>query len=692
MPALGTTGTPTGASVVDAWPLWHSRVVETRHLPLLLLTIAACKAGAVGEVLEPDTDTAAQALGETLVCEETDRVEPLTVDWGSADRADLEVAMRDGLVVAAYDCNTLRVLDGCRVEGGYSFAGVSRKEEVVSLRNHGELKANMPLGEVNFSAVIERGSTVDVALVTVGKYRTTAGQVSGAELVGDCEGATHYVRSAMVGAFAIGTGTVGNAATVAQLFDLAEAGASSKAESKGLDRDGELASCQASSPEQAAPPAQCQALLRVELQTILDPNAVAPQPSQPNGQATAACPKGFVSAGGKCASAPEAEAYACDPSNQPECLAQCEAGSAESCQSAGFASNDLSFHQRACELGLPEGCTATGYALAKQAGESGKDPKLVEQALAMQVAGCDAGDAAGCLFTGRELLFGETWSRQPSLFDSNPDKGRAMMERAAKLGHPRAASELAWSYFATQKTKAAAVLEQDCERGNGVSCTLLGGFLTGCADGRLPGMLPADVEECGAYPKKDPARGVKMFERACRNGFPGTCATAGKRYAEGRDVEKDNAKAASMYQLGCPLNSGSVGFGTCEAFGAMLEAGDGVTKDLELAATYQEKACSYGSKAGCFDAGRLRGELGDAEQQKALWTDGCLQHRGRRACESLVALHEAAGDADAATEVYKETCLSMRDKDYCDTWVERGGKLEKGFKPIKRTSKDPDQF
>lgn len=665
--------------------------MHKRCFPLLLLTLAACKAGAVGEVLEPDTDTAAEALGENLVCNEASRAEPLTVDWGSSDRADLEVAMRDGLVVAAYDCNTLRVLDGCQVQGGYSFAGVSRKEEVVSLRNHGELKANMPLGKVNFSAVIERGSTVDVALVTVGKYRTTAGQVSGAELVGDCEGATHYVRSAMVGAFAIGTGTVGNAATVAEVFDLAGAGASSKAESQALDRDGELTACKESSPAQPNPPAQCQALLRVELQTITDPDAVGG--AQPEDQTAVSCPDGFVAAAGKCASAAQAEAYACDPQNQPECEAQCEAGSPESCVSAAYASDDATpLFRRACDLGYAVGCSALGSNLEKQARANNNDPKLAEEALAMLLAGCDGGDAHGCLLTGRELLFGRTWGRQESIFKKDEAKGRAMMERAAKLGHPRAASELAWTMFMTQKTQAAAILEEDCDRGNGVSCTLLGGFLTGCADGRLPGMVPADVAVCSKYPKQDPARGVAMFERACLNGFPGTCSTAGRRYAEGRDVTQDSAKAAQMYKLGCPLGSGTVGFGTCEAYGALLESGEGVTKDREKAAEYQEKACSYGSKAGCYDAGRIRGERGEADKQKDLWTDGCLQHRGRRACEALIGLHEANGDKDAATKVYEETCLSMRDKEYCDEWVKRGGELEKGFRPIKRSSKDPDQF
>jgi hypothetical protein len=136
-----------------------------------------------------------------------DRAEPLIVDWPSDDRTDLEIAMRDGLVVASYDCDSFRVLEACRVRGGYEFAGVSRKEDVRQFSGADELHANFPVGAAKLAAGLEREASLDLALVTIGKHRTSAWRIARAELEGDCADATHFVSSAIVGAFAMRTGT-----------------------------------------------------------------------------------------------------------------------------------------------------------------------------------------------------------------------------------------------------------------------------------------------------------------------------------------------------------------------------------------------------------------------------------------------------------------------------------------------------
>ncbi|NJK33062.1 MAG: hypothetical protein HC927_11995, partial [Deltaproteobacteria bacterium] len=173
-------------------------------LSLLPFSIAGCKAGAVGDVLEPDKPTAADAVGDELTCSEDQSLaEPLIVDWGSDDRTDLEVAMGSGLVIASYDCNSFRVLESCRVAGGYAFKGVGRKEDVIQIVGRDELHANLPLGAAKFEAGLDRSSAIDIALVTVGKHLSQVASVSRVQLEGDCEGATHFVRSAIVGAFAV---------------------------------------------------------------------------------------------------------------------------------------------------------------------------------------------------------------------------------------------------------------------------------------------------------------------------------------------------------------------------------------------------------------------------------------------------------------------------------------------------------
>ena len=253
--------------------------------------------------MTPPPPSAGEAMRELECQEGQSHAEPLVVDWGSDDRADLEVAMRDGVVVAAYDCNSFRVLERCKARGGYRFAGVSRKEDVVQIAGRDELHANLPLGKAELSAVIDRGATIEVALVTVGKQRTSAFQVARTDLEGDCAGASHFVSSALVGAFAMGTGTRGEVGTVAQLFSVANVGGSSTNERTSLNRDGDLQACAGANPNDPAPPAQCQSILRVELVALVDtppmqiPGGALPPP-EPVPQV---CPDGFVLQGSKCA-------------------------------------------------------------------------------------------------------------------------------------------------------------------------------------------------------------------------------------------------------------------------------------------------------------------------------------------------------------------------------------------------------
>jgi hypothetical protein len=180
-----------------------------------MIAATACTGG-VGQAIRPDDPTyaaAASAGGRCLT--PSSREAPLVVDWDLQSRGDLEVAMKRGIAVVAYDCKTLRVLPDCRVKGGYSFLGVTVKEQLLRLENADEVKANLPFsGAVlgaKLGASMARGSTLDVALVVIGKRVASRGTLTGAQLAGQCAGATHFVRAATVGAFVVKTGTRGKA-------------------------------------------------------------------------------------------------------------------------------------------------------------------------------------------------------------------------------------------------------------------------------------------------------------------------------------------------------------------------------------------------------------------------------------------------------------------------------------------------
>ena len=181
---------------------------------------AGCGGSNVASAVRPETPTAAQAMDQTPeTCGAVAAAEPLVVDLAPEQRGDLEIAMRSGVAVVAHDCKSLRLLRDCHIAGDYAFMGMTTKQEMIRLESSDEIKANLPLsGAVlvaKLSGELDTGSTLDIALVLVGKRRTTWAKASRSDLVGQCDGATHYVRGAMVGAFAMETGSKARVASVA---------------------------------------------------------------------------------------------------------------------------------------------------------------------------------------------------------------------------------------------------------------------------------------------------------------------------------------------------------------------------------------------------------------------------------------------------------------------------------------------
>ncbi|MFV8749473.1 tetratricopeptide repeat protein [Nannocystaceae bacterium ST9] len=556
-------------------------MTKLRAAPLLLTLmlpalfgLLGCKAGAVGKFVEPDQPEAGEAMGELTCSEDQKRAEPLIVDWSSDDRTDLEVAMRDGIVVASYDCNSFRVLENCRAAGGYSFAGVGRKQDVVQIVGRDELHANFPIGKAKFAAALDRGSTIDVALVTVGKHRTSAFQVARPDLQGDCEGATHFVGSALVGAFAVGTGTRGHVSSVAEVFEIGDIGGSSTSEQQSLNRDGDLAACEAANPSDPSPPPQCQAILRVELVALVDTPGEPPQaggPPQPK-PLEQVCPNGFVLEGSKCALASEAKAYRCAPDDAAACTTQCEAGSAESCHNlavmidyghAGVGKDReqaKALYAKACEGGNSASCTSLAYRLDWKA-----EPERVAGLLQKS---CDDDDAMSCRVLGNELIRGVQ-------FGKDSGRGEQLLGRACAMAETYACGDLAWFLWTgrNQPKQAIEVAEADCTRGNGESCSIVGGWLSKCEDGRPPGFVPADVKACETYPNGDAGKSTLAFERACRAGYVGACHVAADRHQRGKGVTTEMKIVVELLELGCPK-----GWYACEKLGRLYEEATGSSK------------------------------------------------------------------------------------------------------------------
>lgn len=238
--------------------------------------VAACGgASTPASALRPPAPTAAKAFGEASGTCATDGDAPLVVDWPSHRRAELEATLRSGgVLLARYDCKTLRVMPDCRANGGYAYQRVTLKEDVVRMSDADSIRARLPLAGAGLAAELEgslaRGSSLDLGLAIAGRWTTSTRVVYAPSLSNECTSATHFVRSVPVGAFAMSTGSKAKARAVAEIF---EAGARAESESAHSHevRDGDLAACRGGSDDKA-PAAGCSAPLRVELAKI-DPRS-----------------------------------------------------------------------------------------------------------------------------------------------------------------------------------------------------------------------------------------------------------------------------------------------------------------------------------------------------------------------------------------------------------------------------------
>jgi len=475
--------------------------------------------------------------------------EPLIVDWQAHQRANMEEAMQDGVAVVAYDCSSLRLLKGCRLDGSYGFMAVSKKEQTVRFENADEVAANMPGFGVplltQLRGELGRDSTLDLAMILVGKRRTTIGEATREALVGGpaCEGATHYVRGAFVGAFAMGTGTRGTASLGAGLF-----AASSSSAKLSSYRDGEPETCKRVAPGAPAAPETCDALLRLELVGLGAPGRPADPPA---GAET--CPAGLVLTGGKCTTPSGTEVRRCKASDVGDCTAQCDKGDADSCvnlavlhlRGEGVArdpARGFAITEKACKAGSVHGCKNLGFLYANGTGVARDD----RRAVALYEQACDGGSTDGCSMLGAMYGTGE---------GVRQDHGRAL-----------------------------ALYRRACDGGSVAGCQNLGALY-----------------DRGDGVAQDLARAVALYTQACSGGSAMACSNLGQKYHRGSGVPQDLARAVALYKKSC--DGGNVS--GCTNLGGMYESGLGVAADRAAAVRLYRQGCDSRDAWSCTQLERV---------------------------------------------------------------------------------------
>ena len=544
-----------------------------------------CGPGSVGEAARPEPPTAAAALDDEPPPPECNAspqyVEPLIVDWKSNRRLDLEVAMKDGVAVVRYECDKFEPIKTCSVRGSYGYAAVSRKEDVLQLNNSDELRANLPLSAASFGAELKRGASLDLALVMVGKKSSTVKKPGRGELIGECDRATHVVRGAVIGAFAMKSGSVGKVTSVAELFGAGASGTS--VSSKSLQsRDGELAACRKSTSGDEAPVNQCESAIRLELVPIADDSAesVGEKPEKEEDKVVVnPCPDGFTLSGGKCAKKGAADAYLCAPHDVEDCAKQCDKGSAGSCRNLAVAyeqgrntDKDLrkarDLFVKACDLGSLHACSYGALYFEQGFVNGEKDPA---RGKAMKEKACDGGFGRGC------------WSLGFRMVDKDAEGARKLYERGCNLGDRVSCDYLARLYLegrhmAKDVEKGIEVLERVCNAKSVHHCIRLAYLY--------------DSEKSAVH---DVEKATDAWRRACHfhNG-PGhnNCTELARRFREGIGVTKDLLKAKEYYERSCDLADSHPGVEACFALGTMYEDGNGVEKNKATASKYWSKICS----------------------------------------------------------------------------------------------------
>lgn len=559
----------------------------------------SCRPGDAAQLAMPSTPKGAEAVDGQ--CKEVSPfAEPLIVDVSASDRANIEVAMRDGLPVVAYTCSGMRVLPRCRANGSYQYFGVSTREQVVRLASADEVALNLPMAGVplvaRLRAELHRGSSLSIGMVLVGKRVAANTEIGRTDLVGECTGATHVVRGAHLGAFAMTTTTAASVGGAAEIMTAAIETRSSREKSVAT-RDGDLAACKLAKPDDESPPSACGAPVRLELLAVGRTHSSKAQ------MAVGRCPDGYTDSGGKCVTGSEA-LHTCIITNLDDCSRQCSAGDAESCVVLGYANE---------------------HAIGKS-----RNPA---EAARLYQKGCDHGANGGCFYL--------------ALMKYNDDSGidqdysRAVeLNRIACQSVPEACTNLAAAYerghgVPKDRSRAVPLLARACRGGFGLACANLGLAV-----------------QSGVGTERDLVFAAQLFSRGCTARVPSACGYLAEAYIAGKGVTKDERRGAELRTAACDLGDGFActhlarydranqllqtecrrGHGeSCWVLAQNYRAGRGVAVDKKTAAQLSMQACAK-HEYHCSDAG-IAHMLGDGVEKDVLRA----QEFFKRAC--------AAGDA-----------------------------------------------
>lgn len=448
------------------------------------------------------------------------QTEPLVIDLQDAERAQLELALRKGPAVVRADCERgVQLLPQCEVEGDYSYVGFTQRERVTQLRNQAEVKANLPtfgLAWVSQLGVdFERGTSLDIALSMVGQRATSLGSLRPEDMRGSCEGATHFVKRAYLGAFAVEKGQTTDVRTAAQIFGVGVGAGGSSSERERVS-DGDLSACKSAATTDTAPPEGCAAVLRVSLAPLSLSDDLVDATVAEDGSFV--CPEGMVGVERWCRS--DSELNRCrHEGDASACQGLCERGDAEGCFWGALSASDWPSLRKLCdERGHYDACSSTAGHM--------RDIDVISS-LPYRKRACELGDGVfDCRVWADDLLL----SQGERLTVAQRREALAMYERACSGGDPQGCESAAGFYIEPDPSLRA--VEPDEERALSLlmesclatpySCSSAAQLLEGrswCEQrGRDPKLCRTAPSAARSVPD-DKERALALYRKACADSF-----------------------------------------------------------------------------------------------------------------------------------------------------------------------------
>jgi hypothetical protein len=231
--------------------------------------LLACTALGCTQPLVAETPELRDADAQIETCKVArDPLHPFIVEWPATEKTALEAAYGRGAVVVSYAGCNLKLLGRCRAAGAYTLTSTTPARDVLEMRTETELYAKLPIGAAGLKGEVAAGSMLTLSYVAVGQLSLGA---SPTRLEGECEGATHYVETLTMGAYALDA-RAKVAADAAVDVGVATAGADRSEQVKRLKSQGDVDRC-------AAEPTKgdCGAVLQLGLAPLA--RAAAAQPA-----------------------------------------------------------------------------------------------------------------------------------------------------------------------------------------------------------------------------------------------------------------------------------------------------------------------------------------------------------------------------------------------------------------------------